>query len=180
MQENSEQPQECVAPVEATQTTSSLFSDSDTASDVQQENGTVRSRRRKVRKYRLKAALTAEQVAAVQRILGLDLDKFEEVKERKRAPDEPKESANAAFWTFWRLYPRHDIVGAALRAWKKLSPDSETVEKIFRDVKKRCDSADWRKDGGKWIPFAHTYLANQRWLDEGVVNNNIITRRTVI
>ena len=159
-----------------------LSSTESSASPVESESGTQPLRgRRKVRKYKLKKSLTAEQVETVRKFLDLSVDDFEEVKEKKKRPEgEPREPHNAAFFVFWNIYPRHDIIGAAMRAWKKLQPDSATVEKILADVKMRCGSWDWQKDGGKWIPFAHTYLANQRWLDEGVVNNEIIKRRTVV
>lgn len=163
------------------QETLSLSSTDGTASTVPSETGTPPSgRRRKVKKYKLKKSLTADQVGHLQRILGMEVSDFEEVKERKRAPDEPKAQDNAAFWMFWRLYPRHDIIGAALKAWKALSPDSETVEKILRDVKKRITSYEWQKDGGKYIPYAHTYLNGQRWLDEGVVGQAAKIRGTIV
>ena len=161
---------ECAAGAERKPVTASLFSSDGTASTAPSETGTPPSgRRKKVKKYKLKKSLTADQVGHLQRILGLEVDDFEEVKERKKSPDEPKAQDMAAFWMFWRLFPRHDIVGAAMKAWKDLQPDSDTVEKIVRDVAQRAKSFEWKKDGGRYIPYAHTYLIGRRWLDEGVV-----------
>ena len=159
-----------------------LSSTEDSASPAASESGTQPSKgRKKSKRYRLKKVLGSDQVAKLCQIVGYRLEDFEEIKEKKkRAEDQPREPANAAFFVFWNVYPRHDIIGAAMREWKKLAPDGDTVEKILRDVRKRVQSWEWQKDSGKWIPFAHTYLANQRWLDEGVVNNEIIKRRTVV
>lgn len=158
-----------------------LFSmswEGDSASPAESETGT---RRKKHKRYRLKKTLGSEQVSKMCQILGLQLEDFEEIKAKKKKPDDqPREPANAAFFVFWKLYPRHDIIGAAMREWKTLSPDGDTLEMILSDVKKRLESWDWKKDQGKWIPFAHTYLRDQRWLDKGVVNNEIIKRRTVV
>ncbi len=164
------------------QTSLALSLDGGCASSAASENGTPPSRKRKkVRAYRCKKALTAEQVEHIQRLIGLSVDDFEEVKEKKkRAEDAPREPNQAAFHVFWGIYPRQDVIGAALKAWKNLQPDAATVGMILKDVRERCQSFDWKKDCGKWIPYAHTYLAHQRWLDKGIVHREIITRRTVI
>jgi hypothetical protein len=177
-----EEQKELALPVESSSSSESQSSSSTngTAQTAPSDPGTQPSgKRKKVKKYRLKKLVTAEQVEIWVAEKRFTLADFEEVKEKKRAPDEPKEQTNAAFWMFWRMYPKKDIVGAALRQWKLLQPDSETVEKIVRDLAKRVKSFDWTKDGGKWIPYAHTYLANKRWLDEGI-DQSLIQRRTVL
>lgn len=155
--------------------------DATLASTVQPELGIVASlkpkKKKAGKKYRLLKELTAEQVEIVNPHLNLGLDDWKVVRGKgdgeKKAPQDM-----AAFWVFWKVFPRKDIVGAALREWKKLQPDIETFEKILADVRKRVTSYDWTKNDGRYIPYAHTYLAGLRWLDEGVAAG--VQRRTVL
>ena len=54
----------------------------------------------------------------------------------------------------------------AIKAWKKLAPSADLVARIVSSVQRSCDSPDWRKDGGEYIPYPATYLNGRRWEDE--------------
>jgi hypothetical protein len=73
------------------------------------------------------------------------------------------------FAAFWEAYPRKESKKDALRAWDKLKPAAELQAAILADLKKRALSADWRKDGGKFIPHPASYLNGSRWEDQGIV-----------
>lgn len=170
-----------VVPADRTQSTLPLSSDDDTANSVPSEPGTPASGRpSRKREYRLKKLLTGEQVECLQRIIGMTVADFELVKAKKKPADAPREPSGMAFNAFWGVFPRHDAYGAARSEWNKLQPDAATVELILRDVRQRSQSREWQQQGGKWIPFAHTYLKHQRWLDEGVVGQSALVRRTVV
>lgn len=76
---------------------------------------------------------------------------------------------DTGFSRFWEVWPKRVAKAEAVKAWKKLSPDQSLVGRILDDVGRRVASADWRKDGGKFIPNPATYLNGRRWEDEPVV-----------
>lgn len=83
-------------------------------------------------------------------------------KPRKDAPP-----VDPAFDRFWEVYPRRDAKADAIAAWRKLSPDDETVDLIIRRVAEQAQSPRWQEEGGRFIPLPATYLNGRRWTDEG-------------
>lgn len=81
-------------------------------------------------------------------------------RETKEAPDHEPER----FQKFWKFYPRHESKQAAIRAWDRLSPSTELIDKMAKALKKQKKSEDWQKGIG--IPHASTWLNNSRWEDE--------------
>lgn len=74
------------------------------------------------------------------------------------------------FESFWKAYPAIDgkrpAKARALKAWNKLKPDEETVEKMSAALQRDKASEMWRKGVG--IPYASTWLNQHRWEDEVV------------
>lgn len=70
------------------------------------------------------------------------------------------------FDRFWEAYPRRVGKGAALKAWSKLNPHAELVERIIEAVERQKLSREWLKDGGQYIPHPTTWLNQTRWEDE--------------
>lgn len=70
------------------------------------------------------------------------------------------------FDLFWRAYPRKKSKGDAEKAWAKIHPDEQLTEHILRAVEQAKTSADWRKDGGQFIPHPATWLNRRGWEDE--------------
>lgn len=65
---------------------------------------------------------------------------------------------------FWPAYPRHDARKDALRAWVKLHPSPELVERIL--VALEAQKRAGRFDGDpKYIPMGSTWLNRARWED---------------
>jgi hypothetical protein len=55
---------------------------------------------------------------------------------------------------------------SAEKAWEELSPDEELTEVILSAVKAQAESADWQREGGRYIPTASHWLEEKRWEDE--------------
>jgi hypothetical protein len=81
-------------------------------------------------------------------------------------PDsEPKsdQDQEASFKSFYALYPKKIAVGKARQSWMKQKPP---LDQVIKALEWQCESPDWIKDNGKWIPMPSTWLNQQRWLDE--------------
>lgn len=88
-------------------------------------------------------------------------------KEKNNPPKSPKgDELPEDFEEFWDAYPKRVNKSTAVKAFKRLKPDSELLEKIFADLRVRCQTEDWRKEDGKFIPHPSTYLNQRRWEDE--------------
>jgi hypothetical protein len=85
---------------------------------------------------------------------------------RERKGKEEKTHDASGFDAFWGTYPNRKAKQDAVKAWQKLSPDASLQAIILTAVAVQSQSADWRKDGGRFIPHAATWLNGQRWLDE--------------
>ena len=70
------------------------------------------------------------------------------------------------FDRFWARYPRKVAKVAALKAWRKINPDHDTTAAILVGVECHCESDQWLRDGGQYIPHPATYLSQRRWEDE--------------
>lgn len=73
---------------------------------------------------------------------------------------------NEAFSIFWKAYPRKDSKVPAQRAFEKVCGTDEQLQVLLQAIEKfkRCEQ--WTRDGGKFIPFASTWLNQHRWEDE--------------
>lgn len=71
-----------------------------------------------------------------------------------------------SFMSFWNAYPRKAARADAQKAWKKLNPNPDLLVSIMAALKSQSQSADWQKDGGKFIPYPATWLNGRRWEDE--------------
>jgi hypothetical protein len=89
--------------------------------------------------------------------LDEDVDVDEDVDERSAKTD--------GFSEFWLAYPKKKNKGDAEKAWAALRPSPELLSRILTAVAAHCDSHDWRKDSGKWIPYPASWLRGQRWED---------------
>jgi hypothetical protein len=69
------------------------------------------------------------------------------------------------FDEFWKLYPRKCAKGDARKAWQQTAPIRPPLEKLIRAVIVARATEDWRKDGGKFVPYPATWLRAERWED---------------
>ena len=77
----------------------------------------------------------------------------------KAAPDWKPER----FARFWDYYPRGESKQAAIRAWDRLQPEDELIDTMAQALRRQMESESWR--AGVGIPYASTWLNNQRWTD---------------
>lgn len=70
------------------------------------------------------------------------------------------------FTEFWELYPRKVGKGAAEKAWEKIKPGKTLSGMIFQAIECAKKSAEWNKEGGRYIPNPATWLNQKRWEDQ--------------
>jgi hypothetical protein len=81
-----------------------------------------------------------------------------------QSTDSPR---TVSFEDFWNIYPRKEGKKKAEAAWKKVSEENRA--KILKDIPRRKETEQWKKEGGSFIPHAATYLNGERWNDEIIV-----------
>jgi len=88
------------------------------------------------------------------------------IKDKKRK--NIKKESLALFNQFWKAYPVKKSKGQAEKAWKKINPDQELLNKILKRIEKAKKSEKWIKDKGEYIPYPATWLNAKGWEDEDV------------
>lgn len=78
----------------------------------------------------------------------------------------PIRDYEADFDRFWKVYPKKDSKTAAKRAFMKVKVPVET---LIAAVQRQKQLPQWKKDGGQYIPNPATWLNQERWEDQGVV-----------
>lgn len=67
------------------------------------------------------------------------------------------------FNIFWKEYPKKTDRPAALRAFKKINPDSQLFKNMLAALEFQKKTPQWEKDGGQFIPYPSTWLNGWRW-----------------
>jgi hypothetical protein len=75
-------------------------------------------------------------------------------------------ASSRGFIEFWIQYPKKRSKGDAEKAWNALKPDEQLQDRIHDALERAKTSADWRKDGGQYIPYPATWLRAKGWEDE--------------
>lgn len=94
------------------------------------------------------------------------------VLERKNATkeeEEEEEEVNEAlpvFDDFYRHYPKKKNKQAAQKAWNKLKPTKELLQKMICALEQHKKLPDWKKENGQFIPYPSSWLNGKRWEDE--------------
>lgn len=73
---------------------------------------------------------------------------------------------NDHFDAFWQAYPRKVGKLQAQKAWKKIKQPAAMLSDILEALKIQCNSEQWKKDNGQYIPHPATWLNQGRWMDE--------------
>jgi len=100
-------------------------------------------------------------------------------REEKRREDKPL-TPQVGFERFWTAYPKKLSKGQAEKAWQKLSPDEQLLERIVSAVERAKTRADWRKDSGQFIPHPATWLNAKGWEDSAVIELPEQIRRVAV
>lgn len=82
-------------------------------------------------------------------------------KPKTNTPHTPHEG----FDRFWSAYPKKTAKAEAIKAFAKVAPDSELLDKMLEAIEAAKGTKDWMKDGGQFIPFPSTWLNQRRWED---------------
>ena len=95
--------------------------------------------------------------------------------------DEPQSASNAPqnegqaprlapleerFSRFWEAYPRKRAKDDAKRRWMSLKPSEALLEVMLAAIEEQKNSAEWKKEDGKFIPYPATWLNRGQWNDE--------------
>jgi uncharacterized protein YdaU (DUF1376 family) len=70
------------------------------------------------------------------------------------------------FTDFWQIYPKKTGKEAAKREFLRIKPSQELTDRMIEKIKELCQSDQWRREGGKFIPNPSTWLHQGRWDDE--------------
>lgn len=90
---------------------------------------------------------------------------------------ETEGKGDGGFLQFWSAYPKKKAKDQASKAFAKADAPLET---LMLAVMRHRDSADWRKDGGKYIPYPATWLNGRRWEDDEQINLPAMTPRPAV
>jgi 2'-5' RNA ligase len=74
------------------------------------------------------------------------------------------------FEIFWKAYPRRVAKAVARKAWIQTARIRPSLEELLKIIETQCESEQWQKDGGQYIPHPATWLRGERWSDEMEVN----------
>jgi len=77
----------------------------------------------------------------------------------------PPVADTPAFARFWAAYPRKQARVNALKAWHSKGCEEAQALIISALERQARNDEQWRKDGGKYIPLASTWLNGERWED---------------
>lgn len=83
--------------------------------------------------------------------------------------EQKQKKVSTDFDTFWKAYPKKEAKKDAATAFAKLNPDAELLAVMLAAIATKAASADWTKEGGKYVPLPASWIRAERWTDEGVV-----------
>ena len=86
--------------------------------------------------------------------------------ESESKKESESEVVRSRFPDFWQAYPKKVAKLEAERAWHRLNPSDELVDRILDNIERRKGTSEWTKGGQKFIPHPATYLSGRRWEDE--------------
>lgn len=71
-----------------------------------------------------------------------------------------------AFEKFWEKYPRKVSKKTASKSWGKIKMTDTVLDQIMTALGKCCQTEQWTKNNGQFIPHPATWLNQERWNDE--------------
>ncbi|MGB8422215.1 replication protein [Paraburkholderia sp.] len=104
-------------------------------------------------------------------IRGLPKQQPQKTRLKDKVKTTPKDMSAGAlaerFEKFYSIYPKKRNRADAEKAFAKLNPDDSLLSVIVEavEVAKRSRD-DWRRDGGKYIPYPASWLNAKGWTDE--------------
>jgi uncharacterized protein YdaU (DUF1376 family) len=74
--------------------------------------------------------------------------------------------ADSGFEQFWAAFPKRKNRGRAEKTWAKIKPNAELVAVMLSAIASAKAGADWKKDGGQYVPYPETWLNAKGWQDD--------------
>jgi hypothetical protein len=87
-------------------------------------------------------------------------------KEKENTEKKKKDESALLFAEFWSEYPKKRSKPEAQKAFEKINPDRELLDRMITAIRKQNQTWDWQKDNGQYIPYPATWLHNRQWEDE--------------
>lgn len=86
---------------------------------------------------------------------------------------------DALFDEFWKAYPRKANKPAAKKAFKRISPSRELLDKMLAAISWFKRSPEWAQDSGQFIPYPSSWLNGERWndMEQGGTDSEDAARR---
>ena len=86
--------------------------------------------------------------------------------------EEEVNELSPVFDDFYKHYPKKKNKAQAEKAWNKIKPTADLLEKMLLSLEQQKESKDWKKDNGQFIPYPSSWLNGRRWEDELDSSNN--------
>lgn len=126
-----------------------------------------RKREQRERERLAQIELEKQQCHEASRNVTTDTDTDTDTENIKTLLSESDDS-NDDFEQFWTAYPKKQAKQDAAKAFRSAKLKPKQLQTVLQDITSRKSSAEWLKEGGKYIPLPATYIRGQRWLDEPV------------
>ena len=97
---------------------------------------------------------------------GADLDFANDCVPEKEPPAKEPGLQEQRFAVFWQAYPKKRGIGEAERAFRKIKPSQELLEKMLLAIEQAKWSDDWTRENKRFVPNPATWLNQRRWDDE--------------
>lgn len=81
------------------------------------------------------------------------------------SPSKGTDEAEQRFSIFGSAYPKKTGKGAAEKAFSKIHPSEELLQKMLKAIEIQKQSDQWRRENGQFIPLPSTWLNQKRWED---------------
>jgi hypothetical protein len=121
---------------------------------------------------------SAAESRTVREVPALNLNEKE--KGNEKGNEKEKENGAGTFERFWEAYPRKVGKGQAERAFLKLNPDPQLLDRMLQAIGRQKQTPQWLKDGGEFIPHPSTWLNGKRWEDELVAQVGQAPARSLV
>lgn len=69
------------------------------------------------------------------------------------------------FARFWAAYPRKEAEARARRRFMRIAPDEALLARMLAAVADQASGEPWKREGGRFVPLASTWLREERWKD---------------
>lgn len=84
----------------------------------------------------------------------------------RKCASSQQDEKETMFSEFYQAYPKKRDKARARKSFFKIKNLPDVFPHLMKGLEQQKASADWKKDGGKYIPYPSKWLDNERWEDE--------------